>query len=230
MHKRYLFSIVYSALLKYGYSNFSLYILEYCNPSDVAEREQYYFNLLNPDYNILKKSSSSIGFKHSSINIDKIKKNHYKSIQLKVTNALTNETKIYNSIIEAAKQLSLIEGISFYAIRDKIRRNILATTQGLLLFNKYKFERIIKKKVPLDVLKSKVEKSINAVINHPRTIPIKLTNIVTKNITLFISIREAGRNLAGIEGIAIETAVAQIRSCLKNGSLFRGKYKVERNN
>jgi group I intron endonuclease len=212
-----------------------LYILEYCNPSDVAEREQYYFNLLNPDYNILKKSSSSIGFKHSSINIDKIKKNHYKSIQLKVTNALTNETKIYNSIIEAAKQLSLIEGISFYAIRDKIRRNILATTRGILLFNKYKFERIIKKivkepYVPIDVLKSKVEKSIKAVINHPRTIPIKLTNIVTKNITLFISIREAGRNLSGIEGIAIETAVAQIRSCLKNGSLFRGKYKVERNN
>jgi hypothetical protein len=33
LYKRYLFSIIYSALLKYGHSNFSLYILEYCNPS-----------------------------------------------------------------------------------------------------------------------------------------------------------------------------------------------------
>lgn len=79
-------------------------------------------------------------------------------------------------------------------------------------------------------LKNKAEKSIKAVINHPRTIPIKLTNIVTKKINLFISIREAGRNLFGIEGISVETAVAQIRSCLKNGNLFRDKYKVEKNN
>jgi hypothetical protein len=181
-----------------------------------------------------KKSFTSIDFKHSSINIEKIKKkNHYKSIQLKVKNVLTNETKVYNSIIEVSIKLTSIEGISFYAIRDKIRKNILEN--GYLLFNKYKFERIIKEKVkaPYDsikVLKSKAEKSIKAVINHPRTIPIKLTNIVTKKINLFISIREAGRSLSGIDEISVETAVAQIRSCLKNGRLFRGKYKVERNN
>jgi group I intron endonuclease len=204
-----------------------LYILEYCNPSEIAEREQYYFNLLNPEYNILKKSFSSIGFKHSSITIDNYNKNHYKSIQLKVTNVLTNDTKIYNSILETAKQLSLIEGVSFYAIRDKIRRNILKS--GNLLFNKYKFERITKAKVTAPY-ESKAAKSIKAVINNPRTIPIKLTNIVTKQIKFCISIREAAKFLAGIEGIATETVVAQIRSCLKNGSLFRGKYKVERNN
>jgi hypothetical protein len=208
-----------------------LYNLEYCKPSEIAEREQNYFNLLNPESNNLKNHFLQLVL---SIHLSILKKkNHYKSIQLKVKNVLTNETKIYNSIIEAAKQLSLIKGISFYMIRDKIRRNILKS--GNLLFDKYKFERIIKQKVkapyePIDVLKSKDEKSFKAVINHPRTILIKLTNIVTKKINLFISIREAGRNLSGIEGIAIETAVAQLRNCFKNGSLFRDKNKVERNN
>jgi group I intron endonuclease len=204
-----------------------LYILEYCNPSKIIKREQHYFELLNPEYNILKKSFSSIGFKHSPISIEKIKNNHYKSIQLKVVNVLTNETKIYNSILETAKQLSLIEGISLYAIQDKITRNILKTDN--LLFNKYKLERIIKEKIEVS-FKNKTEKSILAVKNHPRTISIKLTNILTKEINFFISIREAARNLSSIEGIAVETAIAQIRSCLKNGKLFRNKYLVEKNN
>lgn len=33
------------ALLKYGFSNFSLEILEYCDKYNVLEREQYYMNL-----------------------------------------------------------------------------------------------------------------------------------------------------------------------------------------
>jgi len=43
------------ALLKYGYSSFRLEILEYCDPMDAVKREQYYIDLLAPEYNILKK-------------------------------------------------------------------------------------------------------------------------------------------------------------------------------
>ena len=53
------------ALLKFGYSNFQLEILEYCEPTDAIEREQYYINLLNPSYNILKIAGSSFGYKHT---------------------------------------------------------------------------------------------------------------------------------------------------------------------
>lgn len=53
------------ALLKYGYSNFSLEILEYCNKEDVLLREQYYLDLLKPEYNILKIAGNSFGYKHS---------------------------------------------------------------------------------------------------------------------------------------------------------------------
>jgi group I intron endonuclease len=40
--------------LKYGSAKFSVEILEYCEPSEVFKREQYYFDLVKPEYNILK--------------------------------------------------------------------------------------------------------------------------------------------------------------------------------
>ena len=42
------------ALKKYGYENFSLTILEYCDKGVLTEREQFYFDTLKPVYNILK--------------------------------------------------------------------------------------------------------------------------------------------------------------------------------
>ena len=62
------------ALIKYGYSNFSVTILEYCDKSNLILREQYYFNKLNPQYNILKISGSSWDFKHSEKTKTKISK------------------------------------------------------------------------------------------------------------------------------------------------------------
>ena len=44
-----------NALLKYGYSNFSLEILEYCSEKYLLIREQHYIDLLKSEYNILKK-------------------------------------------------------------------------------------------------------------------------------------------------------------------------------
>ena len=63
---------IYNALLKYGYSRFNLEILEYCEPSEAVLREQYYLDLLKPEYNILKKAGSLLGFKHSPETIAKI--------------------------------------------------------------------------------------------------------------------------------------------------------------
>lgn len=54
-------SLIYKALLKYGFSKFSLEILEYCDPSILLEREQYYIDLLQPEYNLLKTAGSRLG-------------------------------------------------------------------------------------------------------------------------------------------------------------------------
>jgi len=50
-------SRIYRALLIYGYTNFSLEILEYCDEKSLAERERYYIYLLQPEYNIRCKSA-----------------------------------------------------------------------------------------------------------------------------------------------------------------------------
>ena len=52
------------SLLYNGYSLFSLEVLEYCAPEKVIEREQYYLDLLKPEYNILKTAGSLLGYKH----------------------------------------------------------------------------------------------------------------------------------------------------------------------
>lgn len=57
--------IIHKALLSYGYSNFKVEILEYCNKDETLAREQYYLDLLKPEYNILKIAGSPLGVKHS---------------------------------------------------------------------------------------------------------------------------------------------------------------------
>lgn len=69
-------SIIYNSLLKHGYSNFSLDILEYCESDLLIAREQYYFNLLKPEYNILKVAGSVLGFKHSETTKAKMRINN----------------------------------------------------------------------------------------------------------------------------------------------------------
>lgn len=64
---------IHLALLKYEHNNFTLEILEYCSKNILIEREQYYLDLLNPEYNILKHAYSLLGYKHSEENIAKFK-------------------------------------------------------------------------------------------------------------------------------------------------------------
>jgi len=63
-------------LLNYGFSNFSLDILEYCKPSILISREQYYIDLLKPWYNICKIAGSNLGFKHSEMTKAKLSINN----------------------------------------------------------------------------------------------------------------------------------------------------------
>jgi hypothetical protein len=68
-------SMLYKSLLKYGYLNFTLEILEVVNVEGLTsaearvlllEREQHYIDLLEPEYNILKIAGSNLGNKMSS--------------------------------------------------------------------------------------------------------------------------------------------------------------------
>ena len=58
-------SRIYSAILKYGYSNFQLEILEHCTKENAISREQFYIDLFKPEYNTVKISGSSLSIKRS---------------------------------------------------------------------------------------------------------------------------------------------------------------------
>ena len=49
-----------NAILKEGHSAFRLYILEYCKEI-LLQREQHYFDLLKPSYNICPQAGSTLG-------------------------------------------------------------------------------------------------------------------------------------------------------------------------
>ena len=60
-------SRICNALLTYGYINFSLEVLEYCDINSIAEREQYNIYLFQLEYNIRLKRVKYISF-YNAIN------------------------------------------------------------------------------------------------------------------------------------------------------------------
>lgn len=65
--------LINKALIKYGYSNFILEVLEYCDRKDVLVREQYYLDFCKPEYNILKVAGSILGYIHSENTLAKMR-------------------------------------------------------------------------------------------------------------------------------------------------------------
>jgi group I intron endonuclease len=74
-------SYIYSAILEHGFSSFKLQIIEYINTTGLSKieinnlllgREQFFIDLIKPEYNILKFAGNRLGSKHSE---DTIKKN-----------------------------------------------------------------------------------------------------------------------------------------------------------
>lgn len=153
-------SKINSVLLKYGYENFSLDVLKYCDTSKLIKWEQYYLDLLDPEYNILKKAGSNLGFKHSPDTILKMKaykhtyeakaiikakmkgrKPSYKNIiKVKlslshitiVVNVINNSTKEYYSIREAARNLRVSNHtISAYIKTGKLLKDTYLITKKL---------------------------------------------------------------------------------------------------
>jgi len=62
-----------NSLIKHGYFNFSLTILEYCSPSKCLEREAFYWKLFKPEYNIAQDSTAPMsGRTHSDATKTKI--------------------------------------------------------------------------------------------------------------------------------------------------------------
>lgn len=144
-------SIIYRALLKYNYNKFNLEILEYCEPSLLIKREQYYINLLKPKFNILKIANSRLGLKHSPETLLKLKDRKLspealinlrkaragktpsplaKINQLLATGHITiiinkknNNIKKYPSISSAARDINTTHSSLIYCMKNNILFN-----------------------------------------------------------------------------------------------------------
>ena len=64
---------IYKAILKYGHSDFIFEVVEFCEPENAIQREQYYLDQFDFDYNVLEKADSLYGFKHSEETLEKMK-------------------------------------------------------------------------------------------------------------------------------------------------------------
>ena len=91
--------VISRALIKYGYANFSISILEYCDKDILNERKQYHMDMIKPVYNILKVAGSSSGHKHTQ------ESKHKRSISLKGKYTGTNTLLYGITCSEETKQL-----------------------------------------------------------------------------------------------------------------------------
>ena len=129
-----------AALGKYGYSLFSLEVLEYCDPSNILKREQYYLDLIKPQYNILKTAGSFVGFKHTEETKNKLavlfkgnknSQNHPAAVSVEVLDLESGETSIFSSARKAAVALNISNSTVMY----KLRGNPSKTYKNRYIFN-----------------------------------------------------------------------------------------------
>jgi len=148
------------ALLKYGYSNFSLMILEYCDPKDLLKREKYYMGSLEPEYNISKEPSAFFtGLNHSEetkgkiseANLGRAHSEEAKSmisaerrnrisqpvpgIRVDITDLETNVTTTYDSIRSAAASIGSYIKTILRREKSQLAKGVNTPYRGRYLIN-----------------------------------------------------------------------------------------------
>ncbi len=194
--------IISRAIIKYGYYNFSLKILEYCNISELTLREQYYLDKLTPTYNILKVAGKSIGFKHS------------KETKCKISKSLNKYYKKNKSILlgrtasETTKKLMRLKKIG-------INNNLFGKKHTEIT------KELMRQKAlgRLHSEDTKFKMSQNNKNSNPINIYEKLYSDEFKLIGNFISARRAGKFL-GISG-------SMIIRYKNSGKLYKERYKFK---
>lgn len=113
---------IVKALLKYGQEDFSLWILEYVEPSNLSIRETFYIALIIPYYNVLKQGYSSVGYKHTEETkslLSELAKNKFHSDKTKslIAKALVGENNpFYNRNHSTETKIRMIEANSAYPV------------------------------------------------------------------------------------------------------------------
>lgn len=207
------------ALLKYGYTNFSLTILDICDIDDLMSREKHFFEVYSPEYNILKIPGSpgrQSGWKHSEATIEKMRiaasktfkspefltklsKAQSSSIEVEVTDLETNTTTTYHAIRAAARALG---------IDKRYIEHYIYLKQDLPVLGRYTFKLNLDTE-STNLINQKVQKT---------SMKVEVTNVDTKEVTIYTSISTAAREL-GFRQASISLYLKENRT-----KPFKGKY------
>jgi group I intron endonuclease len=189
-------------LVEYGYSNFSLTILEYCDKFELLTREQFYFNKLNPEYNILKIAGSSLNniSKHSEYTKAKINKS-LKGVYVKEKSALfgplqTEETRKLMRLNKLEAKNPEFDEINSENYKE------LKKQKALRIYRKYSEDTKL---------------TMSAISGNPVNIYEKVSSKGFKLIGSFVSARRASKFL----GISGSTVIKYMNS----GEIFKDRYK-----
>ncbi len=107
------------ALLKYGFSKFILEILEYGDKNNVIIREQYYMDLLKPEYNIAEIAGSTLGYKHTPESLAKM-------IDFVLSDEVRDRKALSTTNATAARRISII----IENIETKVKHEYLSLTEA----------------------------------------------------------------------------------------------------
>lgn len=190
------------ALLKYGYTNFSLTILDICDIHSLISREKHFFNVYSPEYNILKtpgSASRGSGWKHSEATIEKMRiaafqtvkspefieklsKGQGNGIQVEVCDLETNTTTTYHAIRAAARALD---------IDKRYIEHYIYLKQDKPVLGRYTFKLN---------LNSDVESTNFSSVAHEKplqktSMKVEVINVETKQVTIYSSIGAAAKEL-----------------------------------
>lgn len=212
------------ALLKYGYTNFSLTILEICDKDSLMSREKHFFEVYSPEYNILKTPGSpsrGSGWKHSEATIEnmriaaskkleslefltKLSKSQPSGIEVEVTDLETNTTTTYHAIRAAARALGIDKRYIEHYIYLKQNKPVLGRYTFKLNSDEESTNSI---RLPTGV--EKVQKT---------SMKVEVTNVDTKEVIVYSSIGAVAKVL-GYRQPSISLYLKENRS-----KPFKGKY------
>ena len=211
------------ALLKYGYTNFSLTILEICDKDSLISREKHFFEVYSPEYNILKTPGSpdrGSGWTHSEATIEsmriaasktfkspefltKLSKGQSTGIEVEVTDLETNNTTTYHAIRAAARALDIDKRYIEHYIYLKQDKPVL----GRYIF-----------KLNSDNQSRNLISEKGGLRPQKTSMKVEVTNVDTKEVTIYSSITAAAKAL-GYRQPSISLYLKENRT-----KPFKGKY------
>lgn len=155
------------ALLKYGYTNFSLTILDICDQDNLMFREKYFFDVYSPSGPGLEHLYRGRGAEF----LTKLSESNSSGIKVEVTDLKTNTTT-YHAIRAAARALD---------IDKRYIEHFIYLKQDKPVFGRYTFKLININNGDKILIKSpeKVQKT---------SIKVEVTNVDTKEVTIYSSV------------------------------------------